>query len=168
MTFEAKWQWTFEDFAVLNKAYGQLTPRRRIGYFFTPAIMVIAALYAGYSFYIADFFSGYIALSYVALILALRIFVAPWTMRRRYEQQNLDGEEIQLHASDDGLSVRTSKSDSNCNWQGVPFTSRLEKHTIIWQNLVLGISVPDRAFASTDEAQKFAAFVQEKVDGQKH
>lgn len=166
MQFEANWQWTFDDFKVLNKAYFQLTPWRRRCKYILPLLMVLFFAVAAYFFWVGDNVGGWAFVAYAILLLVLKLVLAPRGFRRRYNQQQLEGHNIVLQADDAGVHLETHQGDTNYKWSGFPYITILDGHTILWQNLILGIAIPDRAFSSPEEARQFAAFAEEKTVGQ--
>ncbi|MGH1419003.1 MAG: hypothetical protein ACRBCJ_09130 [Hyphomicrobiaceae bacterium] len=167
MQFDAKWRWTFDDFKVLNSAYFKLTPWRRRSRHWLLVLLVIALLACVFSFWLGEKDLGWAFLAYVVLLLAIKFLLVPWGYRRRYTQQELDGKDIVLTADDAGVEVDAHHGETKFTWSGFPYVTVQDGHTILWQNLILGIAVPDRAFSSEQEARRFAAFAEEKINGQK-
>ncbi len=165
MNFKGKWQWTFEDFQVLNSAYSDLTKARRIRKYLLPVLVVLVSLLAAFMFWSGDNVGGWLSVLYVVLLLGLKYVLTPWAQRRRFNQQDLEGQEVAIEADDAGVRVQTVKANSNHVWDGFPNVTALEGHTILWQNKILGIAIPDRAFASPEEARRFAKFAKEKSGG---
>ncbi len=167
MNFNAKWHWTFDDYQVLNRAYFSLTPMRRTSRYVWVVLIAIISVWGGVMFVAyQDWTALNIALTYLVLMLIIKFLLPPWAYRRRYKQQQLDGEEITLTTDAEGVHVKTPRAESHLTWQGLHTVSVLEGHTILWQNMILGIAIPDRAFATSDEARRFAEFAKEKVIGQ--
>ena len=162
----AKYALTLDDYLAFAKVFEVLTPLRRamravmwgmIG------LISFAAVYtaiAGNSL-MAAYWAG-LAL----LMLAFPLVIGPWTTRRTYHRQHLDGVQIIFVADDEGFRLTTDRSDASMTWAAVRRADDISGHVLLWPNQQLGYIIPKRAFASPADAEAFAKLAKEKTAGQ--
>lgn len=162
----AKYALSLDDYVAFAKVYEVLTALRRamcVVMWVLIGLLALAAVYAGIAGNI--FMAGYWAVL-ALLMLACPLVIGPWTHRRTYYRQNLDGMDIILVADDEGFRLTSDRSDSTMKWAAVRRADELSGHVLLWPNQQLGYINPKRAFASPQDAQAFANLAKEKTAGQ--
>ena len=98
------------------------------------------------------------------LILAYRFIISPWRGRRYFAQQMLDQREISLEVNENGIETFSANISGQYSWPGIVGAHEEPEHFIIWVNMVLGLSVPKRAFADQAQMDEFRNILAKNID----
>lgn len=164
MAYTATWRMTLDDFKVLTTAHKRRRRSERFIRFADPLFLGGGALLSVYFFWAGDAWYGMLFAFYVVILLAIRNLLGPWAIRRRFAAQRLGENDLEMTADDEGVTVIGEHMDSKLKWSGVERIDALDADTILWTSRMMGILIPDRAFASPTDARAFAAFAEEKID----
>lgn len=165
-SFNVRYRWTLDDFAVLSKAQESLTRARRIArvvfWVFVAGLLAAGALalWHGERFWTVYFFVLGL------LLVSIRVLLGPWRRRRGFEHQRLGEFEIDFHADENGFSTRSDLAEGTHKWGAIRQVDDLPGHVLLWPNNRMGWMIPKRAFASPEEVAAFVALAKEKTDGQ--
>jgi len=165
MTFQMSWQTTLEDFRILSRAHAQSTPWRRAWSVFQTILPFLLAVNAAVSFA-----SGQLNIAFASLVLAIllaaRLLHARTSfVQSQFDKQKLGDDDNTAVATEEAVTISNQRSETRLEWTGIEKVERLAAHTILWVSAVVGIIIPDRAFDEDGDAEAFAAFAKEKING---
>ncbi len=165
--------YSFDEYSAINRA------RRHQGRFailrnwlFWGLVLANVAVSLGY---IHAFIQGrasfswlmFANLSIAMAIVAYRHVLQPLLLRRYYSQQMLDGKDIQLRVSENGIETITDNVAGQYGWRGFIGANEEAGHFIIWVNRMQAICIPKRAFSDLQQMDDFREIIIRNVDNQR-
>lgn len=164
--------YTYSDYAALTKA--MQNHGRFAKHFWILLYLVIFANFAASAFFIYETLSNnqpleliHFANAVLALLLIVVFYVLkPLYLKHYYKKQMIDGKQINLAFSDQGLAVDMPSFNGTHDWPAIIRADEEPEHFLLWINKVQAYCVPKRGFSSTDDIKNFKTLVAEKVPNQ--
>lgn len=123
---------------------------------------VYIAISEGREVKLVNFANGALGLAFIILYYVIKLFY----LRRYYKQQMIDGKEIKLSFSDDGISIDMPSFQGKYEWLAIIRADQQPSHFFLWINKMQAFCVPKRAFATENETEEFKSLVVSKVENQ--
>ncbi len=155
---------TLADYQVYCREQGSCT--RMATYCFSGAL-ILALLLILYGYGTGnDKLFEFSVLFLPAIVIAWIIFAWlywPWSTKRYFEKQRGANSQIVIKVGDTGFEIQDAHMQATLDWGFVKSLSETEAHFILWQDDIIGITVPKRSFQHQEDIRKFADLVRDKI-----
>ena len=164
--------YTYLDYLALTKAmekHGRFAKYSRIIYL----LIIVSNLAAGAFFIFETLSNGgtlklfhFVNIGLALLIIILINVLKPIYLKRHYKKQMIDGKEIKIDFSDQGLAVDMPSFNGTHDWPAIIRADEEPGHFLLWINKVQAYCVPKRGFVNATDINNFKLLLSEKVEDQ--
>jgi len=162
--------YTYSDYWALCKAiekHGRFAKYSRL-----VGIIVILFNLAASAFFIYETVSNgqplkllHFANAGLALLIIILIYgLRPLYLKHHYKKQMIDGKEVKLGFSDNGLKVEMPSFNGTHSWPAIIRADEEPEHFLLWINKVQAYCVPKRGFANASDIIAFKSLVSQNVE----
>lgn len=164
--------YTYFDYSALIKAMSKHGKYAK--YAWIVLYLIIFANFAASAIFIFKMLSNNYALQFIhfanaaigVLLLLVLYVLKPLYLKHYYKKQMIDGKEVKLGFSDDGLKVEMPSFNANHAWPAIIRADEEPEHFLLWINKVQAYCVPKRGFVSAADIEEFKKLVANKVENQ--